>query len=616
MSDSTHARIQAAIDSASAAGSTATGIGTETVPGVATAGEPTLPQQTAVEAPAAHALADMSRIAPRRDERLFLVLSIFIGVLSGLLVVSFRVAIEWIKILTLGSAPHPGQYRLLIVPTIAGLVVAALVQWFFPGARGSGVNQTKAALYIYNGYISFKTVIGKFITSALAIGAGHSLGPEDPSLQIGAGVASMVARRLNLSRQRLRLFAPIGAAAGLAAAFNAPISAILFVIEEVIGQWSAAVLGSIVLSAISSVVVARVFWGSEPMFRIPSVTLRDPRELMAYTVLGVVGGLSSVAFAKALGYLRPRLRSLPRSTQYWQPAVAGLMVGCIGFFGLPQVMGPGYEIMDQAMHGSFAWKLLFALALFKILATTLSFSSGTPGGMFAPTLFIGAMLGASIGSFEKLYFPHFTGTVGAYALVGMGVLFAGFLRTPLTSVFMVLEVSGNYSIILPVILANTIAYLLSRSLQPVPIFETFTHQDGLELPSMEEQREESSLHIEDALEPLRVPVVQSNVSIAETARIVAAAQVQAFLIQLWDGSWYAMTASELTGASATLMPDTPVERALKSDRVPLLFPDLPLDHALHYFPRWPLLPVQNRATKGKVEGVLTLDGVLHRYQEH
>ncbi len=344
--------------------------------------------------------------------------------------------------------------------------MALLVQWLFPGAIGSGVNQTKAALYIYNGYISFRTVIGKFLTSAIAIGSGHSLGPEDPSLQIGAGVASMVARRLRLSRQSLRLFAPIGAAAGLAAAFNAPISAILFVIEEVIGRWSAAVLGSVVLSAISSVVVARWFWGSEPIFRIPQVTLRDPRELIAYAVLGVAGGLVALIFSKALGYLRPRLRSLARWTHFFQPGLAGLMVGAIGFFGFPQVMGPGYGVIDQAMHGQFAWKFLIALALLKLLATTLSFSSGTPGGMFAPTLFIGAMLGAAVGSFEKHYFPHLTGTVGAYALTGMGVLFAGFLRAPLTSVFMVLEVSGNYSIVLPVILANTIAYLLSRSLQP------------------------------------------------------------------------------------------------------------------------------------------------------
>jgi chloride channel protein, CIC family len=559
---------------------------------------------------------ELEKIAPTRDERLFLVLSIFIGVLSGLLVVSFRIAIEWIKILTLGSAPHAGQFRLLLVPALAGLFVAALVQLFFPQARGSGVNQTKAALYIYNGYISFKTVVGKFITSALAIGCGFSLGPEDPSLQIGAGVASIVARRLNLSRQRLRLFAPIGAAAGLAAAFNAPIAAILFVIEEVIGQWSAAVLGSVVLSAISSVVVARWFWGSEPIFRIPTVTLRDPRELIAYAVLGIAGGFAALVFSKALGYLRPRLRALPHWTHYCQSGIAGLLVGLIGFVGFPQVMGPGYEVMDQAMHGQFAWKLLLALALLKILATTLSFSSGTPGGMFAPTLFIGAMLGASVGSFEKLFFPHLAGTVGAYALVGMGVLFAGFLRAPLTSVFMVLEVSGNYSIILPVILANMIAYLMSRALQPVPIFEVFTHQDGLELPSMEEAREESELHLEDALHPVDVPIIKGQQTISEAAQTVSAMRAAAFLISLWDGSWYSMTADELMSSGATSTPDTPIERVLQPERAPILFPDMPLESALHYFPRWPVLPIMNRASKGTLEGIVTQVDVLHRYQQH
>ncbi len=560
--------------------------------------------------------ADAQRLAPNRDERLFLVLSIFIGILSGLLVVCFRVAINWIQVLTLGSAPHAGQFRLLFVPMGVGVVVAALVQLVFPGARGSGINQTKAALYIYNGYISFRTVIGKFITSALSIGGGFSLGPEDPSLQIGAGVASMVSRRLNLSRERLRMFAPIGAAAGLAAAFNAPISAILFVVEEVIGRWSAAVLGSIVLSAISSVVVARWFWGAEPMFRIPSVTLKGPRELLAYTVLGFAGGIASILFSKALGYSRPRLRALPRWTWYIQPPIAGLIVGAIAFFGAPQVMGPGYNVIDQAMHGQFTWKFLLALALLKILATTISFSSGTPGGMFAPTLFIGAMLGASIGTFEKIFFPNFPISIASYALVGMGVLFAAFLRVPLTSVFMVLEVSGNYSIVLPVILANTIAYLVSRSLQPYPIFETFTHQDGLDLPSMEEQREESVLHLEDALRPVNVPIFSGTATLREVSAKLAAADAPVLLVQLIDGSWYAMKRAEYTSIAAIQTPDTLLETTLKPDRAPLLFPDLPLDSAIPYLDRWPVLPIQNRASKGTLEGVLSLEDVIGRYQQH
>src|ERR1700739_4819197 len=169
-----------------------------------------------------------------REERFFLVLSVFIGVFSGLAVVCFRFAIDWCRICLLGSGVTLTPLRLILAPTLAGLVIAVLVIHFFPLTRGSGVNQTKAALYIYNGYIPIRTAIGKFLTAALAIGSGHSLGPEDPSLQIGAGLASALGRRMRLSRERMRLIAPVGAAAGLAAAFNAPISAVLFGLGEVI----------------------------------------------------------------------------------------------------------------------------------------------------------------------------------------------------------------------------------------------------------------------------------------------------------------------------------------------------------------------------------------------
>jgi len=375
-----------------------------------------------------------------REDRFFLLLSVFIGVLSGLAVVSFRFAIDWSRLYLLGTGFVLTPARLLLAPTLAGLVIAALVIHFFPSTRGSGVNQTKAALYIYNGHIPFRTAIGKFITAALAIGSGHSLGPEDPSLQIGACLASVLGHSMHLSRDRMRLIAPVGAAAGLAAAFNAPISAVLFVIEEVIGRWTAGILGSVVLSAVSSVVVMRWFLGSEPLFRIPAVGLRRPAELLAYAILGTVGGLASVAFAGGIATLRPLCKGLPRWTQYFQPAIAGLLIGIIAVLGAPQIMGAGYEYIDQAMHGQFTWEFLAILAGLKIIATLLSFISGTPGGMFAPTLFIGAMLGAAVGGAQHALVPQLTGSAGTYALVGMGVLFAGFLRAPMTSVFMVLEV--------------------------------------------------------------------------------------------------------------------------------------------------------------------------------
>ena len=550
-----------------------------------------------------------------REERFFLVLSVFIGVFAGLAVVCFRFAIDWLRIYLLGSGTILTPLRLVLAPTLAGLVIAALVLHVFPRARGSGVNQTKAALYIYNGYIPLRTAVGKFITAALAIGSGHSLGPEDPSLQIGASLASALGRWKGLSRDRMRLIAPVGAAAGLAAAFNAPISAVLFVIEEVIGRWTAGILGSVVLSAVSSVVVMRWFLGSEPLFRIPAVELRRPSELIAYAILGVIGGLASVAFSGGITFMRARCKALPRWSQYFQPAMAGLIIGGIAVLGAPQVMGAGYEYIDEAMHGQFTWQFLAILAGLKIVATLLSFVSGTPGGMFAPTLFIGAMLGAAVGGAEHALLPHLGGSPGTYALVGMGVLFAGFLRAPMTSVFMVLEVSGNYSIILPVLVANTFAYLISRGLQPNAIFDVLTRQDGIDLPSMEEQREESVLRVEDAMQPVAVPVLSPEETVDQALHEAISSRADSVLVRLSPEGWSSVTKQELRAMVDTDLVGATISSVLNSQRIPYLHPDHPLEMALRYVDRWPLVPVVSRADFGKLEGVISQSDVLNRYRE-
>jgi CIC family chloride channel protein len=549
-----------------------------------------------------------------REERFVLVLSVFIGLFSGLAVVCFRVAIEWSSVLFLGATQQPGQIRLILAPVLVSFVVAILVIHVFPTVRGSGVNQTKAALYIYNGYIPFRTGVGKFITSALAIGAGHSLGPEDPSLQIGASIASALGRYLKLSREKLRLLAPVGAAAGLAAAFNAPISAVLFVIEEVIGRWSAGILGSVVLAAISSVVVVRWFLGSQPLFRIPAISIIRPQELLAYAALGVIGGFAAFIFAGAISRLRPHLKAMPRWTQYFQPSIAGLIVGLIGYLGAPQAMGAGYNFMDQAMHGQFTWKVLAMLAALKILSTTSSFVSGTPGGMFAPTLFIGAMLGGAVGGVERLFFPALTGSVGTYALVGMGVLFAAFLRVPMTSVFMVLEVSGNYSIIVPVIVANTIAYVISRSLLPTPIFDELTRQDGLELPSMEEQREESILRVEDAMQMSSDPVLDAQGPLAQAVQRAQHSPADVFLVRLHPTGWTTVSVEQLKKYVSEGKGEMTLAAALPRGHLPYLHPDLPLEAALRFVYEYPLVPVVSRADFRKLEGVISREAVLNKYK--
>lgn len=544
-----------------------------------------------------------------REGQLFLLLAVIIGLFSGLIVVCFRVAIEWTRFLLLGSSMEPSRLRVLLAPTLAGFGVALLVIFIFKRSRGSGVNQTKAAVFIFDGFVPFRTVIGKFLTCALAIGSGQSLGPEDPSLQMGAGIASTLGRGLHLSRDKQRLLAPIGAAAGLAAAFNAPISAVIFVIEEIIGTWSGGVLGAVILAAISSVVVMREFLGSAPMFRVPAMEFRRPIELVGYAVLGVISGVASVGFLKFIAYARPRLRQLPHWTQYIQPAAAGLLIGVIGIW-LPQVMGSGYPIIDQALHDQFFWNTLLILGLFKILATGISFVSGTPGGMFAPTLFIGAMLGGAVGGFEHLLLHRPTESIAAFALVGMGTFFAAFLRVPITSVFMVLEVSGHYSMIVPTIIANMIAYFISRKYQKVALFDFLARQDGFFLPSIEEMREHTAPRVEEAMRSGK-GIVFSEDRVADLFREAETAAASHLLLWQREGGWRLVSRDEIRALKPS--DDRPLEIPSQGP-MPQLYPDQHLDEALRVIGEWPLVPVVNRANLEKVEGILSVDDILRKYR--
>jgi len=269
-----------------------------------------------------------------REERFFLILSVFIGIYSGLAVVCFRFAIDWCRLYLLGTGAVLSPTRLLLSPTLTGLVIAVLVIHVFPLARGSGVNQTKAAEYLQRIH-SVSNCDQKVCYGGAGDWVGTLPGPEDPSLQIGACIASMLGRPMRLSRDRMRLIAPVGAAAGLAAAFNAPISAVLFVIEEVIGRWTAGILGSVVLSAVSSVVVMRLFLGSESLFRIPAVQLERPSELIAYAILGIVGGLASVVFSLGISTFRPKFKALPLLTSMarWWPSREGMAQPTVIFLG-------------------------------------------------------------------------------------------------------------------------------------------------------------------------------------------------------------------------------------------------------------------------------------------
>ena len=426
--------------------------------------------------------------------------------------------------------------------------------------------------------------------------------------------ASVLGRQMRLSRDRMRLIAPVGAAAGLAAAFNAPISAVLFVIEEVIGTWSAGVLGAIVLAAVSSVVTMRAFLGADSLFRVPPFRLAGPGEILAYVALGLAGGAASLLLLKWIVWARPKMQQLPRWTEYFQPAAAGLLIGLIGI-RFPQVMGAGYAIVDQAMHGQFVWQLLLLLAGLKLLATGFSFLSGTPGGMFAPVIFIGAMLGGAVGSIEHHFFPALTATIGTFALVGIGTLFAGFLRTPITSVFMVIELSGNYTAILPVIISTMIAYGISRAYQKVPLFDLLARQDGIVLPSIEERREMTSFVVEDAMRTDGVLVSEPGDHIVEVAKRAEAYPEAALLLRMRAGEWWLLDREDVLRLAPDAARTTTPIHAKSKGPVPYLFRDQSLAEALQVMGDWPVLPVASRADLGKLEGILTLADTLHAFRK-
>ena len=417
---------------------------------------------------------------------MLLVLTLIIGAVVGLVVVAFIVLTE-----NLGARMYPAggaAWRRVLVPLAGALVTGFLLSKYFPNARGSGIPQTKVALFLHDGYISLKTVMGKFGLCSFSLASGIALGREGPSVQVGAGIASVLGRRLGLSPKSVRALLPVGASAALAAAFNTPIAAVLFTLEEVMGNLHAPVLGSIVLSSATSWIVLHLVLGDEPLFHVPAYQLVHPVEFVFYAVLGIVGGLVSVGFVRLLLWQRARFLELPKSTQWIQPTVGGLTVGLLGWF-VPGVLGVGYSIVSQALNGQIVIGTMVLLACLKIIATSTCYASGNAGGIFGPSLFIGAMMGGAVGGAAHLLMPDYTGSVGAYALVGMGVAFAGIVRVPMTSVIMIFEVTRDYSIIVPLMIANLMSYFISSKLQDEPIYEALQHQEGIHLPSGQHEQD-------------------------------------------------------------------------------------------------------------------------------
>jgi len=554
----------------------------------------------------------------RYEERVLLLLTLVIGAIVGLVVVAFILVTE-----NLGARLYPGTaaaaWRRLVIPVVGALSSGILLAKYFPNARGSGIPQTKTALFIRDGFIAMRTVLGKFSMSAVSLASGIALGREGPSVQVSAGIASVLGRKLGLSNSSVKALLPVGASAALAAAFNTPIAAVLFTLEEVMGDMHAPVLGSIVLASATSWIVLHLLLGDEPLFHVPPYQLVHPLEFGVYAVLGVAGGLVSVAFVKLLLWQRKYFLKLPKFTEWWQPAVGGLVVGILGWF-FPKVLGVGYNFVSQALNGEMLLKTMALLVLLKLVATATCYATGNAGGIFGPSLFIGAMLGGAVGGVAHSLLPDYTGGVGAYALVGMGTAFAGIIRVPLTSVIMIFEITRDYSIIVPLMISNLISYFISARLQPESIYEALLHQDGIHLPTGARARE-ALLVVKQALRPAK-ELLQAKMRVAEAVEAVNP-ETGAWPVVDPGGLRGMLSRAQLEQAEkdgreqetlAQLVPEPDPEKLDSHD-----FPHVHADHTLDVAMRrlaetgLKMIPVVSRSNLREIQGVISMDDILSAY---
>ena len=546
----------------------------------------------------------------QREDQIFLVLALVIGALTGLAVVAFILLTErmGMRLYPVGGAP----WRRVLFPVVGSLGIGYLLYRYFPDARGSGVPQTKAALYAREGRITLRTVLGKFFCTSATLASGIPLGREGPSVQVGAGIGSVLGRLLGLRSEQVKNLIPVGAAAAIAAAFNTPLAAVLFSLEEIVGDLHAPVIGAVVLASATAWMVLRVFLGNHPLFKVPQYQLVSPAEFAAYAVLGVAGGVVSAAFTKLLLGMRDRFLRFPQKTVWFQPLAGGLLVGLIGWF-VPQVLGVGYGYVGDALNGNMAFKMMLLLVVLKLLTVTTSYASGNAGGIFGPALFIGAMLGGTMGTVAHHLFPAYTATPGAYALVGMGAVFAGIVRAPMTSVLMIFEMTQDYAVIVPLMIANMVSLFIASRLQHEPIYEALAVQDGIHLPSAKTRQRSGQRQIVRVMQAAS-QLLPAEITVREALERVRLSEFRTWLVTDQRGVVGVINLAWLESKLAEGA-DKKLGELVDALVFPHVHPDQGLDLALERMGanQIEILPVVNRADVHKLEGVVTLRDVLDAY---
>jgi len=423
----------------------------------------------------------------RQTDHIYMVLvAIVVGLFGGFAAVGFRQCIQLVNRIAWHQGPYtldyiaglPAWWKIL-APAVGGLVVGLIIYFGAREAKGHGVPEVMESVVMHGGRIRPRVVLAKLFASGVCIGTGGSVGREGAIVQIVAAAGSTVGQWLRIDARRLRTLVGCGAAAGIAGTFNAPVAGALFAVEIILGDFGVTQFSPIVISSVSATVISRHFLGNFPAFEVPPYALVHGAELFAYGGLGILAAVVAIAFVQTLYAFEDAFDRVP----VWPPLLTiagGLMIGVIGIW-LPQVFGVGYEAINEALDGHMVWQFMLLLVAFKILAVSITIGSGGSGGVFAPSLFIGAMTGGAVGTVVHLLWPASTGGVGAYALVGMGAVVAAATHAPITAILIIFELTGDYHIILPLMISCIIATLLATRFQRGSIYTLKLLRRGIDI---------------------------------------------------------------------------------------------------------------------------------------
>ena len=442
-----------------------------------------------------------------------IVVAVIIGLLGGYGAVVIQFAIKMFKSLlwqgniSLEAISAIPWYWKIAIPTAGGIVVGLIIRFVAQEAKGHGVPEVMEAIALKNGVIRPRVVIAKLFASAFYIASGGSVGREGPVIQIGSAVGSTIGQFLKENPKRMRTFVACGAASGIAAAFNAPVAGALFAVEIILGDFAVAQFSPIVISSVMATVVSRHFLGDFPAFVVPAYSVVSPFELINYVVLGFLTGFVAVAFIKTL-YASEDFFDRLKMPDYVKGAIGGIAIGLIGIF-FPEIFGVGYESMDSAMAGDIVWKFALALVALKIIGTSISLGSGGSGGIFAPSLFLGAMTGAFFGGVMHQFFPTWTADPGAYALVAMGGVVGAATHGPIAAILIIFELTTEYQIILPLMITTIIATLLASRLQKESIYTLKLVRKGINIFAGREMNVLRSLKVSDVVKQ-SIEVMEEN----------------------------------------------------------------------------------------------------------